>query len=96
VLPSSVDYLAAARISMAESICDCDAGVLLRQAGLEYAEVSHFLLQYVVEREGKEAFKGFGLRFTNDNIHAKLDGQNLSTHEVWKVPTDYDYKISSR
>jgi hypothetical protein len=77
--------LTAARKGMADAISKCDAKALLLMGDPEDPDVSHFVMQYDVEQNGKEAFSTYGLNFTNDNIREQLEGKLLAQSTQDKI-----------
>ena len=56
VLPLSLDYLDMCRSSQSEAISKCNAHALLVSGNVEDVDVSHFIMQYDVERDGGSPF----------------------------------------
>jgi len=80
VLPNTMDKLKQARKDMKQAISDCDARALLRSGNPESTDVSHFVMQYDVEKEGEGRFTDFGLNFTSEKIRLQLQEKVLEQH----------------
>ena len=72
VLPLSLDYLNMCRRSQSEAISKCDAHALLVSGNVEDADVSHFIMQYDVERDGKFPFCNYRLNFVNESVASQV------------------------
>ena len=72
VLPVSLAYLDMCRSSQSEAIRSCNAHALLVSGNVERADVSHFIMQYDVERDGKSPFRRYRLNFVNESVASQV------------------------
>ena len=72
VLPVSLKYLDMCRSSQSKAISKCNAHALLVSGDVEDADVSHFIMQYDVERDGGSPFCNYRLNFVNESVASQV------------------------
>ena len=72
VLPVSLKYLDMCRSSQSKAISKCNAHALLVSGDVEDADVSHFIMQYDVERDGGSPFRKYRLSFVNESVASQV------------------------
>lgn len=75
VLFSTTEILKEVRLTVEEAIKDCNAYTLLNSSNIENSSVSHFLMQYDVQRRGPGAFKGRKVVFTSEDMERRLQSK---------------------
>ena len=72
VLPVSLKYLDMCRSSHSKAISKCNAHALLVSGDVEDVDVSHFIMQYDVERDGGSPFRKYRLSFVNESVASQV------------------------
>ena len=72
VLPVSLAFLDMCRRSQSKAISKCNAHALLVSGNIEDADVSQFIMQYDVERDGKSPFRKYRLNFVNESVASQV------------------------
>jgi len=79
VLPSDLEEIKAKETLMTEAIENADLMKILGKQEIpnEIKDISHFLAQFVVEREGEKAFELKKIDFVSDDVRNRLIKKNF-------------------
>jgi hypothetical protein len=75
VLPIGMSAIRSAARGQNKALQAADAGLLLASSDIEQPDISHFLLQYVVEQAGKDKFRTYEIDVANGYVRARLQAK---------------------
>lgn len=78
ILFSDEDDLDEVRLAVEEAITECDVYKLLNLSNIENPSVSHFIMQYDVQRCGERAFRDRQVVFTGADMERRLQSKVFS------------------